>query len=94
MTTSRILAAGLMLAACGMASDHTRAVLQPGTLAEPWLTGVARSRFVGQAARALSDAAAAPPQLSSSTALDRSRARMLERLEGLRRNPLRAAPEQ
>ena len=39
MTTSRILAAGLMLAACGMASDHTRAVLQPGTLAEPWLTG-------------------------------------------------------
>jgi succinoglycan biosynthesis protein ExoV len=63
-------------------------------LAEPWLTGVARSRFVGQAARALSDAAAAPPQLSSSTALDRSRARMLERLEGLRRNPLRAAPEQ
>jgi succinoglycan biosynthesis protein ExoV len=63
-------------------------------LAEPWLTGVARSRFVGQAARALSDAAAAPPQLSSSTALDRSRARMLERLEGLRRNPLRAAPGQ
>jgi succinoglycan biosynthesis protein ExoV len=61
-------------------------------LAEPWLTGVARRRFVGEAARALSEAAAAPPQLSSLTALDRCRARMLERLEGLRRDPLRAAP--
>ncbi len=60
-------------------------------LAEPWLTGVARQRFVAAAARALSDAAAAPPQLSSSTALDRSQARMLERLEVLRRDPLRAA---
>lgn len=66
-----------------------RRVLQ---LAEPWLMGVARRRFVGEAARALSDAAAAPQQLSSSTALDRSRGRMLERLEALRRDPLRAAP--
>jgi hypothetical protein len=49
---------------------------------------------VGQAARALSVVAAATPQLSSSTALDRSQARMLERLETLRRDPLRAAPGQ
>jgi succinoglycan biosynthesis protein ExoV len=62
-------------------------------LAEPWLRGIARRRFVAQAARALSDAAAASPQLSSSTALDRSRSRMQERLEALRRDPLQAAPE-
>jgi hydroxyacylglutathione hydrolase len=30
---------GLLLAAYGLAADHSRAVLQPGTLAEPWLTG-------------------------------------------------------
>lgn len=36
---TRILAAGLVLAACGLAANHTRAVLQPGTLAERWLTG-------------------------------------------------------
>ena len=71
------------------ARHRGRRVLQ---LAEPWLTGVARRRFVGEAARALSEAAAASPQLSSSTALDRSRARMLERLKSLRRDPLRAAP--
>ena len=27
------------MAASGLAANHTRAVLQPGTLAEPWLTG-------------------------------------------------------
>src|SRR5207253_7288179 len=36
---TRILMAGLLLAAYGLASDHTRAELKPGTLAEPWLTG-------------------------------------------------------
>lgn len=36
---TRIVAAVLFLAASGLASDHTRAVLQPGTLKEPWLTG-------------------------------------------------------
>ena len=36
---TRILAASLVLAAYGLAANHTRAVLQPGTLAEPWLTG-------------------------------------------------------
>ena len=70
------------------ARHRGRRVLQ---LTEPWLRGVARRRFVAHAARALSDAAAAPPQLSSSTALDRSRSRMQERLEALRRDPLRAA---
>src|SRR5580692_7145616 len=30
---------GLLFAICASASDHTRAELQPGTLAEPWLTG-------------------------------------------------------
>jgi hydroxyacylglutathione hydrolase len=34
-----ILATGLLLAVHGVASDHTRAELKPGTLAEPWLTG-------------------------------------------------------
>jgi succinoglycan biosynthesis protein ExoV len=71
------------------ARHRGRRVLQ---MAEPWLTSVARRRFVGEAARALREAAAAAPQLSSSTALDRSRARMLERLEAVRRDPLRAAP--
>jgi succinoglycan biosynthesis protein ExoV len=68
-----------------------RRVLQ---LTEPWLTAVGRRRFVVEAACMLSAAAAAPQQLSAATALDRSRSRMLERLETLRRNPLHAAPGQ
>lgn len=36
---TQILTLGLVLAVCGLASDHTRADLKPGTLAEPWLTG-------------------------------------------------------
>jgi len=36
---TQVLTAGLVLAACGLAANHTRAVLQPGTLAEPWMTG-------------------------------------------------------
>lgn len=36
---AHILTAGLLLAVCGLASDHTRADLKAGTLAEPWLTG-------------------------------------------------------
>src|SRR5438094_1517499 len=35
----RTLFLGLLLAACALASDNTRANLKPGTLAEPWLTG-------------------------------------------------------
>ena len=36
---TRILSIGLLIAASGYTANHTRAVLQPGTLAEPWLTG-------------------------------------------------------
>jgi glyoxylase-like metal-dependent hydrolase (beta-lactamase superfamily II) len=36
---TRILTVGLLLATSGFAASHTRATLQPGTLAEPWLTG-------------------------------------------------------
>jgi glyoxylase-like metal-dependent hydrolase (beta-lactamase superfamily II) len=36
---TQILAVSLLLTALLPASEHTRAVLQPGTLAEPWLTG-------------------------------------------------------
>src|SRR5580698_945349 len=36
---TQVLTAGLLLAASGYTANHTRAVLQPGTLAEPWLTG-------------------------------------------------------
>ncbi len=36
---TRIFTIGLVLAACGFAANHTRATLQPGTLAEPWQTG-------------------------------------------------------
>src|SRR5450755_2746610 len=38
MKTQTIMA-GLLLAVYGLAANHTRAELQPGTLAEPWLTG-------------------------------------------------------
>ena len=54
----------------------------------PLLTA-ARQNFIGRAAESLSVAAAAAPQLSSDTALDRSRTKMLERLEALRRCPWR-----
>src|SRR5438045_2197890 len=36
---SHIIAVGLLMAVCGLASDNTRAELKPGTLSEPWLTG-------------------------------------------------------
>src|SRR5580658_7262541 len=36
---TQLLTAGLVLAVYGLAENHTRAVLQPGTLAEPWVTG-------------------------------------------------------
>ena len=39
MMQNRIAAAALVTAVCAMAASHTRAVLQPGSLAEPWLTG-------------------------------------------------------
>src|SRR5580698_6195300 len=36
---TQVLTAGLLLAASGYTANHTRAVLQPGTLTDPWLTG-------------------------------------------------------
>jgi succinoglycan biosynthesis protein ExoV len=60
-------------------------------LAGPVLAAAARRRFIEQGADALAAAAAAPPQLSADTALDRCRARMLERLDALRRNPRQPA---
>jgi polysaccharide pyruvyl transferase len=57
--------------------------------AQPKLDGVARRCFVERAARALAVAGRAEPQLSDATALDRSRCRMLERLDALRRDPFR-----
>lgn len=53
----------------------------------PWLAGAARQRFIERAAESLSTAAGAAPQLSSAMALDRCRARMLERIEALRQEP-------
>ena len=50
--------------------------------------GAARS---SRRAQSLAAAAAAPPQLSAATALDRCRTRMLERLEALRREPRQPA---
>ena len=55
------------------------------------LAAAGRRRFIEQAAQSLAEAAAAPPQLSAAAALDRCRTRMLERLQTLRRNPLRPA---
>ncbi|HME23580.1 MAG TPA: polysaccharide pyruvyl transferase family protein [Acetobacteraceae bacterium] len=59
--------------------------------ASPVLAGVARRRFIEQAAQSLAAAAAATPQLSAAAALDRCRTRMLERLAALRRNPRQPA---
>jgi succinoglycan biosynthesis protein ExoV len=53
----------------------------------PVLASAGQRRFIERAAQSLAAAAAAPPQLSAATALDRCRTRMLERLEILRRNP-------
>jgi hypothetical protein len=50
---------------------------------------MARREFVERAAGSLAAAASAAPQLSTAAALDRCRARMLERLDGLRREPRR-----
>jgi Polysaccharide pyruvyl transferase len=60
-------------------------------LASPILAGAERGRFIEQAAQSLATAAAATPQLSAAGALDRCRARMLERLDALRRDPRQAA---
>ncbi|HEY2617320.1 MAG TPA: hypothetical protein VGI78_08285, partial [Acetobacteraceae bacterium] len=56
-------------------------------LAGPVLASAGQHRFIERAAQSLTAAAAAPPQLSAATALNRCRTRMLERLDGLRRNP-------
>jgi succinoglycan biosynthesis protein ExoV len=48
-------------------------------LADPILQAAARHRFIEQAARSLTAAAASAPQLSTAPALDRCRTRMLER---------------
>lgn len=58
-------------------------------LAHPTLHAAARRRFIEQAARSLTAAAASAPQLSTATALDRCRTRMLDRLDALRRDPWR-----
>jgi succinoglycan biosynthesis protein ExoV len=58
-------------------------------LAHPTLHAAARRRFIEQAARSLTAAAASAPQLSTATALDRCRTRMLDRLDALRRDPCR-----
>ena len=58
-------------------------------LAHPILHAAARRRFIEQAARSLAAAAASAPQLSTATALDRCRTRMLDRLDALRHDPWR-----
>ena len=55
----------------------------------PALRHIARRQFVEAAAQALMLAATAPPQLSAATALQRCQSRMLDRLESVRRAPLR-----
>jgi succinoglycan biosynthesis protein ExoV len=55
----------------------------------PALRRLARSRFIGGAAQALSTAATATPQLSEPAALDRCQTRMLDRLRALRHDPRR-----
>lgn len=64
---------------------HGREILR---VASPVLE---RCRFVHSAAGALCGAAHAQPQLSPAAALDRCQSRMLERLDALRRDPLRVA---
>lgn len=56
---------------------------------DPTLRCVAQRQFVQQAAGFLAGAALAEPQLSPTSAIDRCRTQMLERLEALRRDPLR-----
>jgi succinoglycan biosynthesis protein ExoV len=53
------------------------------------LAVIARSRFVDRAASALATAARAPAQLSPDAALDRCRARMMERIHALALHPRR-----
>jgi succinoglycan biosynthesis protein ExoV len=55
------------------------------------LRDVVRRRFIDRAARALTLAAAATPQLSTAAAVDRCQTRMLDRLEAVRRDPRRTA---
>jgi succinoglycan biosynthesis protein ExoV len=72
-----------------LAAMHTgRRLLDTGA---PMLRRLARRRFVEQAAQALGRAATASPQNSAAVALDRCQARMLDRLEAVRRDPRRAA---
>lgn len=54
------------------------------------LDKVPQGWFIEQAAQALRRAAGAAPQLSTEIALERCQMRMLERLQGLQRDPLRA----
>jgi succinoglycan biosynthesis protein ExoV len=58
---------------------------------DPVLRRLACRRFVERAAQDLVLAAAAPPQLSTAAALDRCQSRMLDKLDSLRRTPLRVA---
>ncbi len=68
------------------ASHHGRHLLE---LAHPTLHAAAHHWFIDRAAQSLAAAASATPQLSAASALDHCRTRMLERLETLRRDPLR-----
>jgi len=52
------------------------------------LRGIARNRYIEQAAHALRIAAAAPPQLSRRALLDQAQSRMMEAIAALRRTPM------
>lgn len=68
--------------------DHPRRWLQQHGA---WLDGIAPEQLANRGARALRRAAAAEPQLSSATTLERCQARMMEALAILRRQPFRSA---
>jgi succinoglycan biosynthesis protein ExoV len=64
-----------------------------GVLGRTWplLARARRRRFIERAAQSLALAAATSPQLSADATLARCRARMLERLDALRRDPMKPA---
>jgi succinoglycan biosynthesis protein ExoV len=66
---------------------HTRRGRALISAGGPSLRRLARRHFTERAAIALHRATAATPQLSASASLEACQARMLERLEGLRRQP-------
>jgi succinoglycan biosynthesis protein ExoV len=78
-----------LLNASPLSSRHSGRVLLERSAEK--VRRVARGRFIAVAARALADAATAAPQLSDAMALDRCQTRMLDRLDALRRHPIRLA---